>query len=52
MRTEMTPLVLSYQEADDILEHLVDNFFNEVFPIMSLNLIALWMAMSDPHPRN
>nr|CAA23401.1 mRNA 2 [Human adenovirus 12] len=30
MRTEMTPLVLSYQEADDILEHLVDNFFNEV----------------------
>lgn len=30
MRTEMTPLVLSCQEADDILEDLVDNFFNEV----------------------
>ncbi|WEG77449.3 E1A protein [Human adenovirus 31] len=30
MRTEITPLVLSYEEADDILEHLVENFFNEV----------------------
>ncbi len=30
MRTEITPLVLSCEEADDILEDLVNNFFTEV----------------------